>query len=312
MEVRTDLLEQIGEKDPDTWEEWLRIGKKGKALRHPFGTALGHSGDANTTLLSILWSYGGSYVAKDGKTVTINSPQTREALDFVKRLYTEAMDPEVLAWDDASNNRCLNAGKCIAIHNPISAYESAKKDKVLVPGTQKEIAEVIDHLNTPRGPVDRKATTGYWCVGIWKFSKNADLAKDFLRFHFQPENQDKWVEAGHGFNMPFLADLANHRVYKSDRQYRHIPEVAKASVPPSWPGPTTAEAPLVWDLYIIPDMFAQHATGRMTADQAMAWAEKEMLEIYAGRKKRASLFAAAGRSEVVRPTRTLNLAHFLM
>jgi len=34
-----------------------------------------------------------------------------------------------------------NAGKCIGIHNPISAYESAKKDKVLVPGTQKEIAE---------------------------------------------------------------------------------------------------------------------------------------------------------------------------
>src|SRR5712691_13343709 len=129
MAIRTDLLEQIGEKNPDTWEDWLRIGKKGKAIGHPFGTALGHSGDANVTLLSILWSYGGSYVAKDGETVTINSPETREAMYFVNRLYTEAMDPEVLAWDDASNNRCLNAGKCIAIHNPISAFESAKKDK---------------------------------------------------------------------------------------------------------------------------------------------------------------------------------------
>ena len=48
----TDLLEQIGEKNPDTWEDWLRIGKKGKAIGHPFGTALGHSADANTTLLS--------------------------------------------------------------------------------------------------------------------------------------------------------------------------------------------------------------------------------------------------------------------
>src|SRR5262245_5862951 len=141
MAIRTDLLEQIGEKSPDTWEDWLRIGKKGKAIGHPFGTALGHSADANTTMLSILWSYGGSYVAKDGETVTINSPETREEMEFVKRLYTEAMDPEVLAWDDASNNRCLNAGKCIAIHNPISAFESAKKDKILVPGTQKPIAE---------------------------------------------------------------------------------------------------------------------------------------------------------------------------
>src|SRR5258705_7034761 len=161
MAVRTDLLEKIGEKAPDTWEDVLRIGKKGKALGHPFGTAIGHSGDANVTLLSILWSYGGSYVAKDGKTITINSKETRSAMEFVKRLYTEAMDPEVLAWDDASNNRCLNAGKCIAIHNPISAYESAKKDNVVVPGTQRPIAEVIDHVNTPRGPAGRVATSGF-------------------------------------------------------------------------------------------------------------------------------------------------------
>ena len=109
------------------------IGKKAKAAGHPFGTAMGHSGDANVTLLSILWSYGGSYIAKDGETVTINSPETREAMEFVKRLYNEAMEPEVLAWDDASNNRCLNAGKCFAIHNPISAFELAKKDGVVVP-----------------------------------------------------------------------------------------------------------------------------------------------------------------------------------
>src|SRR5437667_90933 len=190
MAVRTDLLEKLGEKSPDTWEDWLRVGKKGKAMGHPFGTAMGHSGDANVTLLSILWSYGGSYVGKDGRTITINSKETRQAMDFVKRLYIEAMDPEVLAWDDASNNRCLNAGKCIGIHNPISAYASAKTDQVLVP------------------------------------------------------------------------------------------------VPPPWPGPTTAASQQVWDLYIIPDMFAQHATGKMTADQAIAWAEKEMQEIYAGRKRR--------------------------
>src|SRR5207237_9402982 len=167
MAVRTDLLEKIGERAPDTWEDWLRVGKKGKAIGHPFGTAMGHSADANVTLLSILWSYGGSYVGKDGKTVTINSKQTRTPVDLVNGLYPEAMDPEVLAGDDASNNRCLNAGKCIAIHNPISAYESAKKDKILVTGTQREIAEVIDHVDTPRGPVDRTATTGYWCAGLW-------------------------------------------------------------------------------------------------------------------------------------------------
>ncbi len=86
--------------------------------------------------------------------------------------------------------------------------------------------------------------------------------------------------------MPFLANLTKHPVYKSDKQYRFIPEVAKVTVPPSWPGPTTAASQQVLDLYIIPDMFAQHATGKMTADQAIAWAEKEMQEIYAGRRRK--------------------------
>src|SRR5947208_14421382 len=98
MAVRTVLLEQIGEKTPDTWEDWLRVGKKGKAIGHPFGTALGHSADDNVTLLSILWSYGGSYVAKDGRTMTINSKATRQAMESVKRLYTKAMASEELTW----------------------------------------------------------------------------------------------------------------------------------------------------------------------------------------------------------------------
>ena len=284
MAVRTDLLEQLGEKNPDTWEDWLRIGKKGKAIGHPFGTAISHTGDSNVTLFSILWSYGASYIGKDGNTITINSPQTKQALEFTKRLYLEAMEPEVLAWDDASNNRCLNAGKCIAIHNPISAYESAKVGKVKLPGSQREIHEVIDHINTPRGPVARKTTTGYWCVGIWNFSKHVDLAKDFLKYHFAPEQQNKWIQEGRGFNMSLLTKLNKHPVYGTSPKYRAIPETAEATVPPAWPGPQTAGSQLAWDLYVIPDMFAQYVTGKMTAEQAMEWAEKELKEIYAGRR----------------------------
>ena len=33
-------------------------------------------------------------------------------------------------------------------------------------------------------------------------------------------------------------------------------------------------------------MFAQYATGKMTLAQAIAWREKEVQEIYAGRKRR--------------------------
>src|SRR2546429_6558801 len=46
MAIRTDVLKKLGETAPDTWEDWLRGGKKAKASGHPFGTAMGPSSDA--------------------------------------------------------------------------------------------------------------------------------------------------------------------------------------------------------------------------------------------------------------------------
>lgn len=288
MAYRTDILEKLGEKIPDTWEDWLQVSKKAKAMGHPIGIPIAHCGDANISLFSMLWCYGASYVAKDGKTIAINSPQTREVLEFVGRLYREAMEPEVLAWDDASNNRGLNAGKLFAIHNPISAYESAKASKIKIPGSEREIHEVIDHVNSPRGPADRKTTSFYYCVGIWNFSKQVDLAKEFLKYHFSPEQQHKFIAAGRGFTMSHLVNLNRHPVYGINPKHRHLPEVAKATVAPAWPGTQTAASQLTWDLFVIPDMFSHFVTGSMTAPQAIEWAERELKEIYAGRRVKKS------------------------
>src|SRR3990172_1522743 len=40
MTYRTDLLERVAEKVPDTWEDLYRAGKKLKAIGHPIGIAL--------------------------------------------------------------------------------------------------------------------------------------------------------------------------------------------------------------------------------------------------------------------------------
>src|SRR5262245_9774576 len=98
--IRTDLMAELGEELPDTWDDVLRIGRKLKAKGHPVGIAISHGEDSNHTLRGILWSYGGKEVEKDGKTIAINSKETVEAYKFIKALYQEAMEPEVLAWDD--------------------------------------------------------------------------------------------------------------------------------------------------------------------------------------------------------------------
>jgi multiple sugar transport system substrate-binding protein len=107
---RKDLWDEIGMK-PETWEDLRVGGAKLKAKGNPVGIGLGHSVDPNVSYRSILWSYGASECDESGKNVTLNSKQTLEAVKFVRALYKEAMEPEVLSWDDASNNRYLASGR---------------------------------------------------------------------------------------------------------------------------------------------------------------------------------------------------------
>src|SRR5207249_8623395 len=104
-------------------------GKSLKKQGDAVGIAISHCADANTTFWSVLWCYGGKVLEGDGKTTAINSDKTAQVIEWYKELYRDAMEPEVLSWDDASNNRGILAGKCSCIHNPISSYNASFANK---------------------------------------------------------------------------------------------------------------------------------------------------------------------------------------
>lgn len=285
MTYRTDLLERVGEKVPDTWEDLYRAGRKLKGIGHPIGIALAASDDANFATRGLMWCHGTSYVGKDGKTVTLNNPRTVEAVEFMKRFYKDCMEQEVLSWDDSNNNRCINAGKCSFIFNPTSAYEAAKKQAIKVRGSDQLIHEVMDHALPPRGPVERATSANYGMLGIFKFSKNVDAAKDFLRFHYEAAQQDKFIATSAGYNVPFLEKPTHHPIWSSNPKYKFVKDIMKYTHPPAYPGPQTAASQVVMSLHVIPEMFARAATERMSVKDAIEWAEKEITEIHAGRKR---------------------------
>ena len=278
--LRTDLIADLGENLPDTWDDVHRIGKKLKAKGHPVGIQLAHSADSNHILRGIIWSWGGKLVEADGKTVTINSKETVEAYKFVKALYQDCMEEEVLAWDDRNNNVCLASGKCSMILNPTSAYNSARKDNALIPGTNRPIHEVINHIMPPKGPAGRHMSAANQTIGIWKWSELQEVAKGFLDFHFQKEQQAKLLAASLGYNQPFLRAFAMHPIYASNPKFYFAPYIGWYTHAPGWPGSPTGATDRVWFKYIIPDTAAACATGRMTAEQAVQTAEAQIKRIY--------------------------------
>src|SRR6266850_1959304 len=161
---------------PKTWDELLKQGKVLKKQGNPVGIPISHCSDAHSTYWSVAWSYGAKVLEADGKTPAIVSDKTAQVVEWYKELYKEAMEPEVLSWDDAGNNRFILSGKGSWIHNPVSPYNAALANK-------QPIADDINHHNSPGGPAGIHSAPPNLSMGIWKFSKNQELAKEFEYAH---------------------------------------------------------------------------------------------------------------------------------
>jgi multiple sugar transport system substrate-binding protein len=266
---RIDLFEKVGEKAPDTWEDLLRAGRKLKKIGHPVGIAISQTTDSVSSLYSIMWCFGARDVAADGKTIAIRSKETELAVDYVKALYFEAMDPAVLSWDNAGNNQWLNSGKGSWIHNPISHYVVAKNNKM-------PVAEQTGFHLSPAGPGGRHTVGVPRSLGIWKFSKNAEPAKDFLRWFFEPAQYHEWIMSGESYNHPMWRDMENHPVWDLDPKYKPIRGSVQFSHLYGWPAPPDERTQLITNTYIIPNMFARVVTNVSTPKDAILWAENEI------------------------------------
>jgi multiple sugar transport system substrate-binding protein len=268
---------KVGLEYPKTWDERLRQGMMLKKQGTPVGIATSHTGVANTTLWAVLWAYGAKVLEPDSKTPAINSDKTAQVIEWYKELYRDAMEPEVLSWDDASNNRCLVAGKCSWIHNPISAYNTAVTEKM-------PIAADLNHHLTPAGPAGYHTSPGINMIGIWKFSKSVEPAKEFIQFLFRRENYNAFIEAGKAFNMPPLRDLSSHPIWAKNPKFAMLPKEGEAAHPRGWPAKPNDAIRRVENNYVLPDMVAKAING-MPTKRAMEWAHTQVIAALKGQLK---------------------------
>lgn len=269
---RKDLFEQVGEQPPETWEDLLRAGRKLKKIGHPVGIPISQCTDAVSSMLSILWSYGGKVIEADGATVAINSKETADTVEFVKTLYNDTMEPEVLSWDNAGNNRFMLAGKGSWIQNPASHYISAKTSKL-------KVADQIYFHQTPAGPIGRHTVVSLRSMGLWKFAKEAELGKELIRYLFDEERYVEYVKASDNYNHPIFPKFETHPVWDIDPKYEPFKTIGQYSHLYTWPAKPDPKSQIVIYSYVIANMYAKAVTGTPTKE-AVAWAETEIKRIY--------------------------------
>jgi multiple sugar transport system substrate-binding protein len=265
------------ENPPNTWDELLKMGKVLKKQGNPVGIPISHCSDAHSTYWSVSWSFGAKVLEADGKTPAINSDKTAQVLDWYKELYKEAMEPEVLSWDDAGNNRFLLSGKGSWIHNPVSPYNAALKEKM-------PIADDINHHNSPAGPAGRHSAPPILGIAVWKHSKNQELAKEFIQFLFKKENYDAWIVASNAFNHPPLRHLSDHPIWARNPKFAMLPKEAEYAHPRGWPAKPAEAVQRIDDNYVLADMVAKVVNG-MPPKRAMDWAQDQVARAIKGQLK---------------------------
>jgi multiple sugar transport system substrate-binding protein len=261
------LWDEIGMK-PDTWDNVRIGGAKLKAKGKPVGISLGHSNDPSTTWRGLLWSYGGSIQDEAGKKIVLSSKETIEATKYVAALYKEAMTPEVLSWNDASNNQYIASGVGSYIINPISAYRTVQQ-------SNKKLADDIFVIEPPKGPAKQIMGAASEFYGIWKFAKNREAAIEFLKYY-----RDNWPEAfkaSQGYNNPCFANLvpkpmpilSNDPTSTPNDKLAILQDSDKWSAIPGYPGPATPATDEIYYAFILNDMMAKAATGASSAEDAV-------------------------------------------
>jgi ABC-type glycerol-3-phosphate transport system substrate-binding protein len=236
----------------------------------PFGIGLGETSDSVDTAGAFFLAFGAQLVNAKGD-LSVKTDEVRQVLEFYKKLIS-FLPPDVAAWDDASNNKWLIAGKGAMIMNPPSAWAVAKRDA-------PQVAEQLWTHGFPVGPKGRFAPFLPYFWNIWNFSKNKEAAKSLLVYLSKPESIEKMVVASGGYDLPAYSKLTTLKVWEEQgppkgtlfhypNPYNHQTLSISASPAP----PKIAQQ--IYTQAVQTKMCLKYAQGAKM-EEVLAWAEGE-------------------------------------
>lgn len=178
MYYRTDIIQS----PPKTWDELLAVvkdlKKQNKGMLIDWGSLewIGYS--------PFLWQAGGAYYNDNYTKVTLNTPEAAEGLDFFNSLYMEGTPKTMVPIEQG-----MRTGDY-----PLAISGNWKIISLTVGAPEIKGKWAISML--PKGPSGKRtALIGGRIMGIFSRSKKKDIAWQFIKFMFAPENQIKIYEA---------------------------------------------------------------------------------------------------------------------
>jgi multiple sugar transport system substrate-binding protein len=260
----------------------------GKALQEaglaPIAFPLGHAvGDGNDFNYSVLWSHGASDVAADGKTVTIDSAETRAAIAYMQKLFS-VMPVDTLSYDDSTNNRAFLGGSISATNNAATIYGTARNQATVIPGSDPAVQmhTVINHFTYPEGPAGRVTYAEFMSSAIFSYSPNVAAAKALLTYLNEEAQLAPWVAPNLSFVFPPLKSFKDNVLmpWNTDPKLAAFKDYANTSHLPGYPSSNFKGGTEAYAKWLVVDMFASVCAGTATVEEAIENAKTQLTQIY--------------------------------
>lgn len=225
-----DILNALGEKAPETWDDFARICQEatkdtdgdGKVDQYGFACGMNTSDIGAMQILnayyySALWQNGGQVYNDDLKSVSFADEAGKEAVTWLKGL-TSYMNEDFmsLSWSDAFSN-VFGAGKAA-----FGITRSSQTD-----GTT--FAETYPDLNWDFVTSLKNKDFGTFgatdCLTLMSACEDKDLAMDFIKYvtgsEFMTAYHAKCPGAALTESEPYVGDEKMEKIYTEDKDKWH-------------------------------------------------------------------------------------------
>lgn len=218
---RTDLLEQIGAKPPETFEDLLKTSQQlqeKKATRWGYVWQGAQYEGLPAMFVEILEGFGGFWVNSETNEVGLDQPEAIKAVEFLRSVIDKNISPPgVTSYREEDTRRLFVSGESAFLRNWPYVWATANEQSSEIKG--KVGIKPMVHIPGAKSG----ACLGGWGMGIAKTSKHPQEALKAIQYFTSKEAQRRFTLE--------TASISSRRDLFSDPEiiakYPHYPKFQK-------------------------------------------------------------------------------------
>jgi multiple sugar transport system substrate-binding protein len=278
---RKDLFQQAGLQPPTTLDNILAAAR---ALNHPptqYGTALYNDQDDPWIVAEVCAAFGCKLFDDSGKPA-INSPETIQALDFLRELW-KTTNPDAISKADLDARLIFYTGGAAMDFTSVSLSNELSKP------TAKVKPEQVGAVPIPQSRTGVPSNPAPFAnIVIPRGAKNVQMAKQFLEFWAQDAEMVKFGENTVIGHIPVMRSVSDpSSPYWSSTRISPLAPFIQAGiegastngfVPGMYPKPSSC-GPKVMAAGVYTQMLSHVVVDKWSSAQTATWAESQIKQI---------------------------------